>query len=529
MSKRNRRSTSAIGDAGEALFDRWCRSLGYESMRPQPDTVGIDRLVQMPRPDDSRSSSVLAIGSRAAVQAIFQIKTTREKLSRTTRLKLSVARNLAESDLPAFVVYIRIDDNENPIAARICHIDEEIGEQILTKAAGVDSKLNRVDFDLRWKSEHEILPNEIELKTRVERAIGDHESYAERRARWRQRVGFEAKPFSITVSAPVDAMARLFLGTPTESDRVTISRGEQRRFGRVHALSLEDAVVTDVGPGPNGNVTLRVLSASGDWVDLEGILRTPLPVMSLEQIPVGIPVWRWSGLGLTLVSHQDRSVSVTVNLEECPAAPLRAWQSLHRAVVMLTKGPSELSMSLASEHFSMLGSVDLANMANEFADICSILAAAVKFAAIAQIPSEFELRGSELVSDWIERFDWLENQCGNPINVGFDLDDSVRLEVPDDAEVVLVHYCMCSLGKFSAVAILTAAPRPIAAARTASGRFEISSTIASSTRHPLRSANPRGEVRALAKTPRDQGVVVVEVFSIASSAHREEMEAMDGS
>jgi hypothetical protein len=487
-------------------------------MQPTPDAVGIDRLVQIPRMEDRRSSPFLAVGSRTAIQAIFQVKTTRKKLSRTTRLKLSVATTLAESDLPAFVVYIRIDDQEKPIAARVCHIDEEIGEQILCAAARADSELNRETFNLRWKSEHDMLPNEQDLKAKIDQAIGDHETYAERRARWRQRVGFEAKPFSLTVSAPVDAMARLFLGTPMESDRVTISSGEQRRFGRAHPLRLPGAVVTDIGPGRSGDVTLRVHSACGDWVDLEGVLRTPLSVMSLEQIPADIPVWRWCGLGLTLVGHQNRSVSVTVNLDDCPAAPLRAWQNLHRAFVMLTEGPCELALSFTPEQFSVLGGVDLANMANEFADICSILAAAVKFAAIAQIPSEVELLGSELVSDWIERFDWLENQFGNPINVGFDLDDSVVLKLPDDAAVVLVHYCMCSLGKFSAVTILTSAPRSIAAARTASGRFEISSTIASSTSHPLRSANPRDEVRALAQTPRDQRVVVVEVFSIASSA-----------
>ncbi|MEZ4248197.1 MAG: hypothetical protein R3B99_08170 [Polyangiales bacterium] len=71
--------------------------------------------------------------------------------------------------------------------------------------------------------------------------------------------------------------------------------------------------------------------------------------------------------------------------------------------MMLTEGPCELAMSFTPEQFSVLGGVDLANMANEFADICSILATALKFAAIAQIPAAAELLGSELVTDWIER------------------------------------------------------------------------------------------------------------------------------
>ena len=153
-----------IGDAGEALFDKWARQANLNCSGPHPDRVGVDRVVEVP--SSTRQGIPLDRAHPGSV-AWFQIKTTAGN-RRTWRVSLEVCRRFVFADNPAFFVLIRIDNQEQFRDAYFLHVDQVFGAEVLKELRSVPDgstdRLHKIEFTVQWEAHHRFRLTHAEVR-----------------------------------------------------------------------------------------------------------------------------------------------------------------------------------------------------------------------------------------------------------------------------------------------------------------------------------------------------------------------------
>src|SRR5262245_7873859 len=125
-----------IGKIGESLLNLWCSKAGMTANRSVEDSKGWDFLLQFSSVD---ASEKMRDKSDDEITAFVQVKATKNPKNQVY-MKLSNWNSLVRNPVPAFVLYIVLDTQDEPQKVYFVHIDEEYIEATLRELRSLGKK-----------------------------------------------------------------------------------------------------------------------------------------------------------------------------------------------------------------------------------------------------------------------------------------------------------------------------------------------------------------------------------------------------
>ncbi len=209
-----------IGDLGEDDFAKWCTINGLIYTKAQRDRMGWDFFVEFPA---NKSAETKIDETADLLKVVVQIKATRSDKKRVN-LKLSAAKLLVETDLPAFIIAIQYNNDNTAIAASLIHIGNNEIERILKTAvehfASGNTELQRSDISLNTTHATSLNVDGSGLSNLLRKHLPASISrYIADKAAFRKQCGYDEKSFKgrfrLSPSASPSEFFDLFLGNTT--------------------------------------------------------------------------------------------------------------------------------------------------------------------------------------------------------------------------------------------------------------------------------------------------------------------------
>lgn len=193
-----------IGDLGELEFARLCRRAGLQCGKMQPDRTGKDFTVEF---NLARTNPGSSLDKRPPpVQIAVQVKTILAK-NDTARISLSVAERLAKDTRPALIAIFRINDDDSFVDLHIVHlIGSQLGRVLkaLRKASlKQDPRLHDMTISFKVKQSERVGMEKDSFHAAIAKIPnGDMHSYAARKSRQFEELGFDAERFNMRFTPP---------------------------------------------------------------------------------------------------------------------------------------------------------------------------------------------------------------------------------------------------------------------------------------------------------------------------------------
>lgn len=395
------RETDDIGRAGEQIFDRWARAAGALSLQHVHDDIGVDRVFEKALP---QSDNALLDAEPPCVQGWVQIKTTTKKRL-SEYVKLDSCRRFVFSDSPVFFVRIRIERDEEPVEAYILHVDESWGGGVLEEirrlasiGAATPETLHQHSFPVHWQSTHRVAPDGRAVIARLVELIGDPATYAARKKRWRESIGYDERPTRITIRASAAEMVHHLLGQ-TDSVTAKVTQATMSRFGITQALPDligPDRTIT-IGLRDGERALLRIRS-DRRWTDIPGRFWTPIRV--IQDLPAETQMWRFAG-GVVEVVGEKTATHFRIALHEGRTATLGEWRLSSEAALLLAKGEVSVSLTIGDRAITL--SHGKVKPRPRIAPVVANVTVAAKLAVEANLPESIELTSGALLAHHHER------------------------------------------------------------------------------------------------------------------------------
>ncbi|MFV7760574.1 DUF4365 domain-containing protein [Shewanella algae] len=175
-----------IGKIGEKTFETWCAQAGLISNQSLDDQTGWDFYVEF-------QNKKLVEAHDQAPQCKVQVKTTSTDKD-YVQVTLSNLQRLATDHLPAFFIFIRLNELGDVIQGYIVHVGKELMKSILEKVHKSDgNSLNLQSMNVRFSKDNEFdIRSANTLKEVIEEYIGsDFREYVKKKQDYCKSVGFE--------------------------------------------------------------------------------------------------------------------------------------------------------------------------------------------------------------------------------------------------------------------------------------------------------------------------------------------------
>lgn len=226
-----------VGAMGEAAFESMCAAVGLIANKAFRDRSGWDFLVEYPI---QHTDSVTVDEREYPVECRVQVKSTDSKPGKRA-IKLSNLERFAKAPMPAFVLFLEFEGNENPVNGYLVHIDEKLVARVLKKLREIDTteartSIHKVSLSITYNESHKLpFVNGLKLKECIDTYVSaGMYLYTKEKLELIKNVGYETSKGSITFSFLEDdglhAVVDNMLGY---SDTVAIDRVNMipERFG----------------------------------------------------------------------------------------------------------------------------------------------------------------------------------------------------------------------------------------------------------------------------------------------------------
>jgi hypothetical protein len=241
-------------------------------------------------------------------------------------IRLSNLQKLAGMPMPAFIVLVLLDDEGLAVGGRALHIDRDwiarISKRVVDLPLEERGQVHEKTMRWSWGAEGELLagPNfGKSLLTFMAGVAGtDAREYALMKHGWHEEVGYDGRPYRVSVSLPAmaadvanETLAQFAVGLRKTLDLADLTIFE-RRFGQEEAVrTSEDASAitfqfTDEPPGEKVSITVR--SSDGqEEATLPMTMRAASGVFGF--LPDEHDIWRFSGTHLDIVATSPRGTT----------------------------------------------------------------------------------------------------------------------------------------------------------------------------------------------------------------------------
>lgn len=257
-----------LGKAGENKFASWCSDVGITINKAEEDRHGWDYLLELPVNRATGSAFDL---HKSNMICKVQVKATEgKKLSKS--VELSNLHSLATDPLPVFYLFLHFNNNANPVAAYLLHLDENHIRRILKLArehisAGDGKRLHKKSLTLSYDDNHR-LPEASGhglLEHLREKYYPRWGSLLSAKQEVLNTAGFEdgAGTIQFTIDG-ADQRENLILSSLGYTKKISVSNFSfwNKRFGIKDPnplVSMADAVMTMT---PTGSIETRVMITS---------------------------------------------------------------------------------------------------------------------------------------------------------------------------------------------------------------------------------------------------------------------------
>ncbi|NWO07558.1 MAG: hypothetical protein HLX50_18245, partial [Alteromonadaceae bacterium] len=232
-------SNKSVGNIGEGEFKKWCDQAGLIANKSlEDDSSGWDYFVDFP--EGLKVDPGLA--HKSEIRLKVQIKTTRGGVSSNNNaITLSNLRKLVSDPLPAFVVFIELDEDNEASKVVVVHIGDFYIRSVLKRivenySRNSELKLNESTMNVDFKKGRKLKkPYSKSLKYYLEESVGESFSgYIEEKKRLLENVGFEdgcgVVSFEIAGRENLRRLVDVSMGSEPETTLEQLSIRRQR-FG----------------------------------------------------------------------------------------------------------------------------------------------------------------------------------------------------------------------------------------------------------------------------------------------------------
>lgn len=116
---------------GEKFFSLWCTAANITANKSTEDETGWDCYIEFPFMENPILQETLDM-QKSPIECKIQIKSTNSN-SNNLQISLSVLHRLVKSPLPAFILILMFNNQDEPQTAYLIHIDKEIISKTLRK------------------------------------------------------------------------------------------------------------------------------------------------------------------------------------------------------------------------------------------------------------------------------------------------------------------------------------------------------------------------------------------------------------
>jgi len=210
-------SPEVVGRQAERIVDEWADRGGIGIEKLSPDNHGIDRWFEL-RPDPLLPPGAGLDALPKDIQGFIQVKGTQHP-DNPCSISLTNLRRAVHLDQPFFFLGVVLDDNLEVSRAHLVHVDEALVGRVLEALRALDFEdhqtLHKKSLSFSWTEETLLAsPSASALAGRIYDLVGPPETYAERKGRWRKRVGYGDRPvqLAVRVRGTREQIAMAFVG-----------------------------------------------------------------------------------------------------------------------------------------------------------------------------------------------------------------------------------------------------------------------------------------------------------------------------
>ncbi|KAE8759633.1 hypothetical protein FSO04_12055 [Paraburkholderia madseniana] len=225
----------ALGNKGEQRFGELCADTGLTFNKATLDLAGWDFIVNS---DVDDTQAVSLDRRRTPFSCYVQVKTIWDT-SRSVKLKLNMAERLGIEAIPSFICVFRVNRDRQFTDAFVIHVADDRLAAILKKLREAQADMDGVPLNKKFisftpRGTERIDLTGIALREAFIHHIGpDFHSYIDKKREQRETLGFEGKPFQMSVvfenlsaSELLDAFLGLTREVPVSSLEVVETRFE---------------------------------------------------------------------------------------------------------------------------------------------------------------------------------------------------------------------------------------------------------------------------------------------------------------
>jgi len=274
------RASDGNGDLAEASFQRWCTLCKMAATKASPDRMGWDYFVEVEPPVDP---STPLDRQPSLPKFLVQVKSS-VKARKSVRVKLSAIKRLVDTDLPAFLTFIVINEFSEIVESRLLHIGERQIEFILSATRKEEARgrtdLHNVKVSLPLDDSEKLNIDSRNIPNSISNIINDNR-YMRRKRRFREHCGYGVNSINahIRFDSDVDDEKIIdFLIGVIPSLRVEKMEVQKSRFGIVVDKDIdriEGAILTLGNDGGQDGIIVASSRAAGTRASLEARIRTP--------------------------------------------------------------------------------------------------------------------------------------------------------------------------------------------------------------------------------------------------------------
>ncbi|MCA9855954.1 MAG: hypothetical protein KC458_01605 [Dehalococcoidia bacterium] len=215
--KRQGELPEVVGRQAERVVDEWADRAGIGIEVLSPDNHGIDRWFEL-RPDPLLPPGVGLDALPKDIHGYIQVKGTQHP-ENPCPISLSNLRRAVNLDHPFFYLGIVLDEALGVSRAHLVHVDEQLVGRVLEALRKLDEEdlksLHKKTLSLSWTEANALASaSPAALVGRIYDLVERPETYAKRKRRWRERVGYGERPIrlQVKVHGTREQIAMAFVG-----------------------------------------------------------------------------------------------------------------------------------------------------------------------------------------------------------------------------------------------------------------------------------------------------------------------------
>lgn len=268
-----------IGEIGESNFKLWCSNAGLIANKSTQDKKGWDYIVQF---SIITPCKIVTDKSNDEISTIFQVKTT-NNINNSVSISLKNWNNMIRIPIPAFIIYIVLNTNDNVKNVYMTHIDENYMSKILKRMRETpQNKLHKAKMVYKWDSKDEIFKDfGISIKNRIlELVKNDFSNYCRNKAANLDSIGYNeiTARGNLTIESTLPDIIDFSIGLKKSMPVKELYIESGLRFNipaRVETIQNAMIEISPIGK----DITIELDNKKGLIANLKGKIYSPLTIL----------------------------------------------------------------------------------------------------------------------------------------------------------------------------------------------------------------------------------------------------------